>query len=186
MTQWIKMERLSGNDLPVPAYHTAQSVAFDLAACLKRPCARPRSRFGEKCRFDYFYPSVTGQRISVESADSAITFENVGDLFIRPGETILVSTGFKVEFPATHALFIHVRSSTGVHGLTMANGTAVIDADFRGELYLPLYNRTSEDIIVPHGYRVCQAEHTVINRANILEAEVSETERGAGGFGSTG
>lgn len=191
MTHWIVFQRLPNNDLPLPNYQTEYSAAIDFSVCLKRPCLKPISQLGEKCRFQPFYAvndqrQYSERRISVDDIEQPCGLPEANyELEMSPGETILVSTGYKTEFKEDHVLLIYVRSSTGIHGIEMANGTAVIDSDYRGELYLPLYNRRSYTRIV-HGLRICQGILMPIEHATITEKEVSQTARGSNCFGSTG
>ena len=108
-------------------------------------------------------------------------------LTIWPGETVMVPLGLKSEFPETHVLTLHVRSSTGMRGLGLANQTGIIDADFRGEIMAILYNRNKDTpIVIEHGERIVQGIMFRVDQANVAASEsLSETDRGEGGFGST-
>jgi dUTP pyrophosphatase len=99
----------------------------------------------------------------------------------------MVPLGLKTEFGQSYVLMLHVRSSTGMRGLELANQTGIIDPDYRGELWAVVYNRNRETpIIVEHGDRLVQGVMLAFNQAIIEEANVCETDRGEGGFGSTG
>ena len=107
---------------------------------------------------------------------------------IEPYETVLISTGFAVSLPNGTSLDFDNRSSMGLRNIVLGNCTAVIDPDYRGELFVCLYNRSmGVNILVEHGDRICQA--TLRNnsiRAIFTEcSELDETARGSGGFGST-
>ena len=107
---------------------------------------------------------------------------------IGPGEAFLVHTGLSVAIPEGYAGLIFARSGLAVkQGLAPSNKVGVIDADYRGEIMVSLYNHSGESRIVEPGERIAQMVITPFLKADWQESEeLSETERGAGGFGSTG
>jgi len=108
-------------------------------------------------------------------------------LTIAPGERIAIPTGFAISFDGGVAL-IFGRSGLGTkHGVTLANSVGVIDSDYRGEVHVCLINRSSEPYTVQPKERVAQMMFVPIYTADFIECdELDETERGTGGFGSTG
>ncbi len=112
----------------------------------------------------------------------------VEDTVIKPSEIKIISVGFKMELPIGYEAQVRGRSGLGAKfGVTLANGVGTIDSDYRGEVFVPLINHGKEDFIVKRGDRVAQMIITKYSYANIEEAIiVSNTERGVGGFGSTG
>lgn len=108
---------------------------------------------------------------------------------IPPHCTILVSTGLAVE-PSRNdvALLLYPRSGLSVkQGLVLANNVAVIDSDYRGELKIPLRNYSNDYVTIYDKDRVAQLIVTPVLFPEIMITdELSDTERGAGGFGSTG
>jgi dUTP pyrophosphatase len=107
---------------------------------------------------------------------------------ISPHETVLLHTGFAIEIPEGYAGLIFARSGlASKRGLAPANKVGVIDADYRGEFMVALHNHTDEVATVDGGERVAQLSIVPFLKADFEEAEeLSETVRGAGGFGSTG
>lgn len=107
---------------------------------------------------------------------------------IRPGETAWIPTGLALEVPEGCAGLVYARSSLGVkRGLAPANKVGVIDSDYRGEIRVVLLNHGKETQTVEHGERVAQFLITpVLTPAYEEVAELSDTQRGTGGFGSTG
>lgn len=107
---------------------------------------------------------------------------------ILPGETAWISTGIALEVPKGCAGLIYARSSMGVkRGLAPANKVGVIDSDYRGEIRVVLLNHSKQPQTVEHGERVAQMLITpVLTPAYEEVAELSDTSRGVGGFGSTG
>ena len=107
---------------------------------------------------------------------------------IAPGQTALVHTGLAMEIPAGYGGFIFARSGLATkRGLAPANKVGVIDADYRGEIMVALFNHGSEEQTVALGERVAQMVIMPFLAAEYVEAEaLSDTERGSGGFGSTG
>ena len=107
---------------------------------------------------------------------------------INPGETRLIHTGISAEIPEGFAGLIYARSGLATKkGLAPANKVGVVDADYRGDIMVALYNQSSAAQTVEKGERVAQLVITPFLKAEFLEAdELSDTVRGAGGFGSTG
>ena len=107
---------------------------------------------------------------------------------IRPGESAWIPTGLALEVPKGCAGLIYARSSMGVkRGLAPANKVGVIDSDYRGEIRVVLLNHGKEVQTVEHGERVAQMLITpVLTPAYEEVAELDDTQRGVGGFGSTG
>jgi dUTP pyrophosphatase len=109
-------------------------------------------------------------------------------LTIPPHGTELIPTGLSVEIPQGHVGLIFARSSLGTkRGLAPANKVGVIDADYRGEIKVGLYNHSGEPQTVEPFERVAQFMIVPFLRAEFTESEaLSATERNDGGFGSTG
>lgn len=107
---------------------------------------------------------------------------------ILPGQTVLIPTGLSMEIEQGFAGFIYARSGLATkRGLAPANKVGVIDCDYRGQVMVSLHNHTSAPQFVEPGERVAQIVFAPVYQANFLEAEsLSDTERGTGGFGSTG
>lgn len=107
---------------------------------------------------------------------------------IGPGETYWVSTGIALEVPAGCAGLVFARSSLGAkRGLAPANKVGVVDSDYRGEIKVVLFNHSSEPQTINPGERVAQFVITPVVTPTYVEAEeLEETDRGIGGFGSTG
>lgn len=107
---------------------------------------------------------------------------------LSPGERELVPTGLVVEIPAGHEGQVRTRSGLAVHdGLAALNSPGTVDADYRGEIRVILINLGSEPVTIARGDRIAQLVVTPVTRVRVEEvAETAPTERGAGGFGSTG
>ena len=107
---------------------------------------------------------------------------------LYPKNLVVVGTGLAFEVPRGHAMHVHVRSSMGFrHGIVLANGTGIIDSDYRGELKLALINHGPALVTLSPGERIAQAQIVPALQWALVEVpELSETARGAGGFGSTG
>ena len=110
------------------------------------------------------------------------------DVTIAPGETKKIPTGIAMELPVGTAGLIYARSSLGTKkGLAPANKVGVVDSDYRGEFMIFLHNHGTEAQTICHGDRVAQLVITPVFTPGFEEAEeLSDTVRGAGGFGSTG
>ena len=107
---------------------------------------------------------------------------------IAPGETVFIPTGLSVEIPVGCAGLIYARSSMGAkRGLAPANKVGVIDSDYRGEIKVVLLNHSSAEQTVAPGERIAQMIITpVLTPAYEEVDELTDTDRGTGGFGSTG
>ena len=107
---------------------------------------------------------------------------------IAPGETKKIPTGLAMEIPIGCAGLIYARSGLGTRqGLAPANKVGVVDSDYRGEFMVFLHNHSAEKRTVSHGDRVAQLLVTPVFTPGFEEAdELTDTARGAGGFGSTG
>lgn len=107
---------------------------------------------------------------------------------IAPGETFLVHTGIAMEIPEGYVGLVYARSGLATKkGLAPANKVGVIDADYRGEIMVPLLNHSQKEVSIEHGERIAQMVLTPFLTAEYIEVEsLDETVRGTGGFGSTG
>ncbi len=107
---------------------------------------------------------------------------------IAPGETKKIPTGIAMEIPVGYAGLIYARSSLGTkRGLAPANKVGVVDSDYRGEFLVFLHNHGTEPQTIEHGDRIAQVVITPVFTPGFIEAEeLADTQRGTGGFGSTG
>lgn len=108
--------------------------------------------------------------------------------YIHPGGSLIVRTGIAVAVPQGWGLFIYSRSGHGFkNDVSLSNCVGVIDSDYTGEIMVKLRNDSKEAFFVNHGDRIAQAVLQVAPRAQfIVREKLQETERGAGGMGSTG
>ena len=118
--------------------------------------------------------------------DIAAHIEN--NIIINPGEKALVSTGFSVAIPRGYEIQIRPRSGLAAKkNITVLNTPGTIDADYRGEIKVILINLGKEKFVIENGERIAQMVICPVVQANWDEVtELSDTERGSGGFGSTG
>jgi dUTP pyrophosphatase len=109
-------------------------------------------------------------------------------LVIEPGHIRLVECGFAMAVPEGHEAQVRPRSGLATnHGISMPNAPGTIDADYRGEVKVPLINLGREPFTVEPGMRIAQMVIAPVVRCTIEEvADLGETARGHGGFGSTG
>ncbi len=107
---------------------------------------------------------------------------------IKSGEHRLISTGLYPEIPSGYEIQVRPRSGLALKkGITVLNTPGTIDSDYRGEICVNLMNLGSESFVVNDGDRIAQAVVAPVIQASFLETDMlSETERGEGGFGSTG
>lgn len=111
-----------------------------------------------------------------------------GDIKLSPMERKLVPTGVFVELPLGYELQVRPRSGLALkHGITVLNTPGTVDSDYRGELQVLLINLGNEDFVIKNGDRIAQAVITEVTRPSFAITNfLSSTERGNGGYGSTG
>jgi len=109
-------------------------------------------------------------------------------LRLEPGQRALVPAGFAMALPAGYEAQVRPRSGLAVkNGITVLNAPGTIDSDYRGEVRVPLINLGDEAFTVERGMRIAQLVIAPVVQAGFNEVgDLDETERGAGGFGSTG
>ncbi|WP_369026177.1 dUTP diphosphatase [Qipengyuania sp. RANM35] len=107
---------------------------------------------------------------------------------IKPGQRHAVATGFAVAIPDGYEIQVRPRSGLALkHGMTVPNTPGTIDSDYRGELKVIMINHGEEAFAIARGDRVAQLVLAPVTQARWSEVEeLDETDRGAGGFGSTG
>ncbi len=110
------------------------------------------------------------------------------EITLKPSERQLIPTGLYMEIPEGYEAQVRARSGLAIkHGITLINSVGTIDSDYRGELCVPLVNLGTEDFVIKHGDRIAQM---IFAKYESVEWEladsVEDTERGTGGFGSTG
>jgi len=108
---------------------------------------------------------------------------------LAPGQRTLVPTGIAIALPdAEHVALVFARSGLGIKkGVCLSNGVGVIDSDYRGEIGVGLVNLSDETYTVQPGDRIAQLMVVpVVQPTVVLAEELDETDRGSGGFGSTG
>jgi dUTP pyrophosphatase len=110
------------------------------------------------------------------------------DLTLAPGQRHAVATGFAIAIPSGYEVQVRPRSGLALkHGITCLNTPGTIDEDYRGEVKVILANLGSEPFEVRRGERIAQLIPAPVLKAEFREVEaLTETSRGAGGFGSTG
>ena len=109
------------------------------------------------------------------------------DIEIKPGEYAIISTGFFVEIPEGYVGLLFARGSLGYkYGCTLTNSVGVIDSDYRGEVMARITNISQEPHTIKAGERCVQLAIMPILDTEYVEDDLSDTERGISGFGSTG
>lgn len=154
----IAVARLSPRAI-LPRYQTQLAAGMDLSACLPE-----------------------GQRLVLPAIRSVPAGHN---------PVLLVPCGFAMALPPGFEAQVRPRSGLATrHGVTMPNAPGTIDADYRGEMKVPLINLGPDDFIIEHGLRIAQMVIARVEHATVRElpsvSDLGATQRGAGGFGSTG
>ena len=108
---------------------------------------------------------------------------------LERGEILMVPTGIAIELPSPdYVAYIFARSGLAIkHGITLANCVGVVDSDYRGEVCVGLVNVSNTPYTITPGERIAQLVISPVSLMPVMETEsLSDTERGEGGFGSTG
>lgn len=110
------------------------------------------------------------------------------EVTLEPGERHAVATGFAMAIPEGYEVQVRPRSGLALkHGISLPNTPGTIDADYRGELKVILINHGAEPFVIGRGDRIAQLVAAPVQVATFAEvAELDDTVRGSGGFGSTG
>ena len=133
-------------------------------------------------------PLPSYQSVHAAGLDLIAAVPQEAPVTLAPGARALIPTGIAIALPEGHEGQVRPRSGLAArHGLTVLNAPGTIDADYRGELQVLLINLGSEAVSVTRGMRIAQLVVAPIARARLQEVpSLEETDRGKGGFGSTG
>ncbi|MBQ7408093.1 MAG: dUTP diphosphatase [Clostridia bacterium] len=125
---------------------------------------------------------------SSEQAAGADLYNSEGDFDILPGQTKLIGTGIAMQIPVGYVGLVFARSGLACkQGLAPANKVGVIDSDYRGEIKVALHNHSQEQKQIKLGERMAQLVVVPYLKCEFEEVgHLEQTDRGAGGFGSTG
>ncbi len=129
------------------------------------------------------------QRATSGSAGLDLCAATDGPITLKCGETALIPTGIAIALPSEkYGAFVFARSGLAVkHGIGLLNSVGVIDSDYRGEIMVGVINQIKEEYTIQPGERIAQMVIMPVSVMPTVEAEsLDETDRGAGGFGSTG
>jgi dUTP pyrophosphatase len=124
-----------------------------------------------------------------QPGDAGADLRSAEALVLQPGERALVATGIRIALPDGYAAFVVPRSGLAVrHGISIVNSPGTIDAGYRGEIKVPLINLDQREAFeIEIGDRIAQLLVMPVSRAVFVPvSQLPESERGVGGFGSTG
>jgi dUTP pyrophosphatase len=121
-------------------------------------------------------------------ADIRASLPEKKSMIVKPGERVLVPTGLSLEIPLGFEIQVRPRSGLSLKTpLMVVNSPGTIDCDYRGEVNIIIGNFGNEDYVIEHGLRIAQLVISPVIQARFATTDnLSETQRGAGGFGSTG
>lgn len=121
-------------------------------------------------------------------ADIRANLPDRGSITLQPGERALVPTGLRIEIPDGYEIQVRPRSGLALkHGITLPNAPGTIDSDYRGPLGVIVLNAGQEAFEIGHGDRIAQLVVAPVIQARFEMADsLQESQRGSGGFGSTG
>ncbi|MDR1621180.1 MAG: dUTP diphosphatase [Synergistaceae bacterium] len=122
------------------------------------------------------------------AASAGVDLRSIERRVLQPGERALVSTGIRIALPLGYEAQVRPRSGLALkHGITLPNSPGTVDADYRGEIKVILLNLGDAPFTIEPGDRIAQMIVAPVSQVDWAEADVlDETERNAGGFGSTG
>jgi dUTP pyrophosphatase len=122
------------------------------------------------------------------SGSAGMDLRSAENLMLKSGARALVSTGIAIALPENFEAQVRPRSGLAVkHGVTVLNAPGTIDSDYRGEIKVPLINHGSEDFVITRGDRIAQMVVAPVSTVQLEEVKnLDTTDRGAGGFGSSG
>lgn len=122
------------------------------------------------------------------TGSAGMDLRSAESLTLKPGARALVATGIAIALPDHYEAQVRPRSGLAVkHGITVLNAPGTIDADYRGEIKVPLINLGADDFVIARGDRIAQMVVAPVVMAELSEVEaLDDTQRGAGGFGSSG
>jgi len=137
--------------------------------------------------FDPAVPLPSYERSGAAGADILHNLAE-GDIILDPGACRLIPTGLRIEIPDGYEVQIRPRSGLALkHGITLPNSPGTIDSDYRGPLGVIMMNAGAAPFTVAHGARIAQMVVAPVVHATFTVVDgLSDTTRGAGGFGSTG
>jgi dUTP pyrophosphatase len=121
-------------------------------------------------------------------ADIRASIPEKKSLVVKPGQRLLVPTGLALEIPLGYEVQVRPRSGLSLKSpLLIVNAPGTIDCDYRGEVNIIVGNFGTEDYVIEHGLRIAQLVLAPVTQARFVSSHsLGETQRGAGGFGSTG
>jgi dUTP pyrophosphatase len=122
------------------------------------------------------------------SGSAGMDLRSAEALTLKPGTRALVATGLAIALPENFEAQVRPRSGLAVkHGVTVLNSPGTIDADYRGEIKVPLINLGTEDFVIHRGDRIAQMVVAPVTIMELVEVEsLDDTMRGTSGFGSSG
>lgn len=128
------------------------------------------------------------QSVGAAGMDLAACLPEGERVTLEPGDIRLIPLGFAMAIPAGFEGQVRPRSGLATrHGITVPNAPGTVDSDYRGEMKVALVNLGREPFSIEHGTRIAQLVIAAVARASVQEvADLDETARGGGGFGSTG
>lgn len=145
----------------------------------------PKKNFASDACFDLYLDAPDAL---YHEWNGGVEVKTASGIKIRPNETVMLHTGIAMETPIGYYAAIYARSGLACkEGLRPANCTGIIDADYRNEILVAIHNDSDETRIVHHNDRIAQMAILPVLDVNLVETDkLSETERGSGGFGSSG
>ncbi len=133
-------------------------------------------------------PLPSYETAGAAGADVRANLPDGASVILEPGHRALIPTGLRIEIPQGFEVQVRPRSGLALkHGITLPNTPGTIDSDYRGPLGVIVMNAGQDSFEIAHGERIAQLIVAPVVQATFQDVEaLTETDRGAGGFGSTG
>jgi len=126
--------------------------------------------------------------MTAQSAGMDVCAAVESSVTLKPGDIRLIPCGFSMAVPNGYEAQVRPRSGlASKFGITLINSPGTIDADYRGEVFVPLINHGQADFVIERGMRIAQMLIVPVPEVSVMEVDsLDDTQRGAGGFGHTG
>lgn len=181
----VKVINKSGNQLPT--YETVGAAGMDARASFKNLNPRDIKQYGPQIVYtcEETYGKVVGGLTELSSEPTKVVIRSIS---LQPGSRVLIPTDLYVEIPEGYEIQVRLRSGLALkHGIEIVNSPGTVDADYRGNIGVIILNNSNVPFDIAEGDRICQFVLNKVEQIEWVETNsLEETDRGEGGFNSTG
>lgn len=182
----MKVKVINKSNNKLPEYETSGAAGMDARASFSNIVPRDLKQYGTQVV--YTCETIWEDRVLEDGKLGAESRQLIKSISLQPGSRILIPTDLYVEVPEGYELQIRMRSGLALkNGLILVNGVGTVDCDYRGNVGVILMNISNTPVDINEGDRICQFVLNKVKRIEWEEVdELDKTERGEGGFSSTG